>query len=1272
MKLKNCLLLAVTFLFAQKMLSQPVRIPAEHTLSNSYVNCMVEDDEGYIWIGTRRGLNRFNGSTYKVFYQVDSLSLPNDFISSLCSDTDGRLWVGTSTGLCMLKDGVPEPGVNVKLGPVFGLASYDEDRLLVLSRTSLYIMDKHTLSYELIHEDETLVMADLLVTDDGKVWIYDGLNPVANVLDKDFSLIKTVDTGGLHINGMSQNKDGYILMAMTGGLAYFDPDGKPIPLTDELTRRTKGKNVLFVTVNRSGLTCVGIKDVGYLLFSGAGHDIHKVWDEDDLASVSDADAILTEENIFVSREHGVMEYRYFSSDSNVLPVSFSDRESLNMFYPMSDERVFVLTNMKAYMMRTNSEKVVEIPIEGNREGDRLTISMFDSDSCLWILKNDTRLCRYSFDGTRLKYLAGYDVDKTNSIWGGQENEGIYILQNDGILQIRPDGALRRHRMMKYPDFWYCATTSSGLTYFLEDYGIWLFDEDRTIKKMPLEVNSPECMYLTQDGNLWVGSQGDGIFVYDRDLTLVRRLTVKDGLPDNTTRSILGDKYGNIWVSSRCEVYKIDPDTYDITLYGNPENMNLTYNTNSSHISDSGHVMLGSRTHIALFKSADVIPENDLQVKLDGLVVNGETIVDVPETVELEHDGNVISFYYSAMQYDPAMKLSYRYRLEGYDDSWINVGTAMRTNFAGLKRGKYKFVVSVRNSTGKWSENELEYSFRVKPSPWLSWPALLVYIIISIILLAVLVNLVLRLRANSQQLRQAEYEKLLNDSLAKEKTDFFTNISHEYRTPLSLIYGPAKELSGNNSLDEHDSYLLSLVVQNAERMMKLTDQVLNFYSYEKENLKIMKSDVSVFLRSMLNSFEYMARQKELTLVIHIHDGIRAYCDREKIERIFFNIISNAVKYTPEGGEITVKAGVADDMLSISVADTGVGISPENIKKIFNRFERAGIDESDADISGFGIGLNYAMHLAVLHKGMLTVSPNVPKGSVFTLAVPSSKTAYDPSVVILDTETSNENAIISKDISAEVNDVTVLVAEDNVELAGYIRHLLMEEYNVVLASNGNEAMECVKVSVPDIIISDVMMPYKDGYTLCADIKSDPEYCHLPVILLTAKTDVDSRVAGYEKGADAYLKKPFEPEVLLSVIKGMLENRKRMQAILSRISLSEGIPDEAEVTELKMNSHDRIFVEKLHAMMENHLSDEEFNVTAMSKEFAMSRTSLFSKMKALYGVSPQAWITDYRLNKAMELLQTREYNVSEVSYKVGFATLTGFSRSFKNKFGFPPSAV
>lgn len=1263
------LFLAITcFIIALSLPAQFIKWPVMNELSNNTVNCMLESDDGYIWIGTRQGLNRFNGSSYKVYFQGDSLSLANDYVAAMCKDTDGRIWLGTSIGISLLRNGVVDPSVDVRYGSVSSIASYDGDRLLVMIRNSLYLMDKKTLAMSLIWQDDSVVSGRVYVTSDGSIWIYDRLAPVIYVLDKDFSLTEIIVLPCGSVNSVLEITEGQCFVATDKGLYLVDCTGHQYDFSDDLEEMTKGENVLFLTQNSNGTRCMGITGKGIVLFDDCGNGIRSVWEAEHLTEVQYAEAILTDENIFLSKDLHDFSYQHLSSDKSVIKVSDSKDENLNMFYTFSENKVLLLTNRNIYLKEIGSDDTVKIPVEGMTSRDWMTISLVDRDSCIWILNNGNQLNRYAYDGKKFRKLLSVPVEKTNSIWGGKGDEGVYLLQSSGIISVSYTGEVRRHRMMKYPDFWFCGTTGSGMTYFLDNGGVWCFDDEKSISRLPVDVPSPECLYEDQDGVLWIGSQTSGIFVYDPKTGITENINMSHGIPDNTTRSIVGDRNGDVWVSSRCEVYRISREGRIITMFGNPENMDFSYNTNSSSSTDGGYVLFGSKTHISVFSSVRIPLENNLEVCIDGIVIGGVPLDIVPESIELDHDKNYISFYYSAMNFDPGMKLSYGYRLEGHDNEWIYVGSATRVNFSGLKPGKYNLVVGVQNSSGLWSTRQLECPFTVKPSFWLSGVAIAIYLLVLAVCLYGLYRMIRKLNENRRELEHAAHEKLLNESLNKEKTDFFTNISHEYRTPLTLIYGPVRELLGSNSLNEHDRYLISLVAKNTERMMGLTDQVLSYYTYDdKETLKVMKFEVSVFLKSMLHSFDYMFRQKELTLNIEIPDGIKAYCDREKIERILFNVLSNAAKYTMEGGVVTVEAGVADDNLIISVADTGVGISPDKIKSIFDRFDRG--DMEGGNLPGFGIGLNYALHLAVLHKGLLTVAPNLPKGSVFTLSVPSSRKAYDPSEIIMDTEASNENAIIPDEKVTDMKETTILIAEDNIELANYMRHLLLDEYNVILASNGVEAMECIKVSAPDIVISDIMMPFKDGYELCYDIKSNPEFCHLPIILLTAKADMDSQIIGMEAGADAYLKKPFEPNLLFAVIKGIIDNRNKLQKILTS-SVAEMKVDEEE--QVEMNRHDRLFIEKLHAMMEEHLADEEFNVTAMSKEFGMSRTSLFSKIKALYGASPQTWITDYRLNKAMELLKTREYNVSEVSYKVGFSTLTGFSRSFKNKFGFPPSAV
>jgi DNA-binding response OmpR family regulator/two-component sensor histidine kinase len=477
----------------------------------------------------------------------------------------------------------------------------------------------------------------------------------------------------------------------------------------------------------------------------------------------------------------------------------------------------------------------------------------------------------------------------------------------------------------------------------------------------------------------------------------------------------------------------------------------------------------------------------------------------------------------------------------------------------------------------------------------------------------------------------------------------------------------KELARSTTLGEEDRRLVGVVERNSERMIRLTDQLLQFNqsAASRDELSVERTDVAGVLRKMLENFEYMFRQKNLAVHLDAPSMLDAYCDREKVERIVFNLVSNAVKYTPEHGRIEVSLKSDGQNASIDVADTGIGIAPEKMSRIFNRFERVGEKVGDVLPTGFGIGLNYAQHLAEVHKGSLSVRSNDPIGSIFTFTFPCGKEAY-ASEAIWEKSTEKEREETQEPLltPADLEEVNVLVVEDNADMREYIRSYLSPHYHVMTAEDGEQAWKCIRISAPDLIVSDVMMPFKDGYTLCKEIKNDPEFCHLPVILLTAKADMENHIRGLELGADAYIGKPFDPQFLMASVSNLLENRKRMQKELSE--------KPASVESLKMNTHDKLFMEKLYALVEEHLGEEDFNVTTMALELGMSRTSLFSKLKALLGQSPQSFLLGYRLTRAMELLKEGELNVSEVAYKVGFSTLTGFSRSFKNKFGVPPSSV
>jgi DNA-binding response OmpR family regulator/two-component sensor histidine kinase len=484
----------------------------------------------------------------------------------------------------------------------------------------------------------------------------------------------------------------------------------------------------------------------------------------------------------------------------------------------------------------------------------------------------------------------------------------------------------------------------------------------------------------------------------------------------------------------------------------------------------------------------------------------------------------------------------------------------------------------------------------------------------------------------------------------------------------MIYAPVKELA-KHPLAEEDRRLVDTISRNAESLRNLAEQILSTQGgrQEHESLRIRQNDLSSLVRTMTGNFIYAAGQKEQSLTSEAPESMICWFDTEKVSKILGNLISNAIKYTPEGGHIVVRLNVPEEgQARIEVADDGIGIPEEKRERIFERYDRLGAESSG--VIGSGIGLNYARSLAQLHKGSLTFSPNEPAGSVFTLWIPVAHDVY--SDVNVD-ETAYLPPVEAVEDDGSEKEGTILIAEDTDEIRYFLRDLFTPRYHVIIAPDGLEAEENLKLALPDLVLSDVIMPGKTGFALCADIKENPEWCHIPVILLTAKADAQSNIEGMKHGADAYIPKPFDPDVLAAAVESQIRNRRLLQnRVLNLTSTTIQEPEKAE--EAHLNASDRAMIERIHAWMDAHLDDETVGVQEMAMEVGMSYSSLYAKLKGLTGKTPQAFMMHYRMNIARELLLAGDLNVSEVAYRVGSSSPSTFSREFKKHFGFPPSQV
>ena len=563
------------------------------------------------------------------------------------------------------------------------------------------------------------------------------------------------------------------------------------------------------------------------------------------------------------------------------------------------------------------------------------------------------------------------------------------------------------------------------------------------------------------------------------------------------------------------------------------------------------------------------------------------------------------------------------------------------------------------------------------SPWFAPTAWVFYIFFIPIIISYIFQFLKYWKNREERMRVSEQQQELHE----QHLHFVANISHEIRTPLTLISAPLKELVANNELNQHDRELLAIMQRNVSRLNHLAEQILNTGNHDKDDrvLKQTFGDISAFVEGITNNFRFYAHEKGLTLTFDSQtDGEQGYFDMEKIEKIVSNLMTNAIKYTPEGGEIVVRIRMDGKNVDVVVKDTGIGITGSRQREMFRRFNRLDISMLNPSSKGFGVGLHYAQCLAFLHRGRISYEPNVPTGSRFTLSIPYK----EPVTAVVQEEAGEDKLEEIEEKPQKLSDIdeslpTILLAEDDYEMRGYVQMLLSEDYNVVVAGDGEEALEKLQLNVPDMVLSDVVMRRMDGFTLCQKIKESPDYGYLPVLLLTAKSDLDNRKHGIDCGADAYIGKPFDPYYLKSVVASILENRQRIQRIIRNLTHIEDVtisaehedPQEAEPV---ISDRDRDFLSAFHKLLADHLEDSELNVHYLASEMNLSYSSLYARVKDLTGQSPQIFLNTYRMNVAMELLRTHNYTVSEVCYKIGVSSPTNFARSFKKQFGVVPSSV
>lgn len=685
----------------------------------------------------------------------------------------------------------------------------------------------------------------------------------------------------------------------------------------------------------------------------------------------------------------------------------------------------------------------------------------------------------------------------------------------------------------------------------------------------------------------------------------------------------------------------------------------------------------------------------------------ENVADAAvDNVTLSHKDNSINIQYFAINYDRAGDIQYAYMLKGRDKDFIYTGSYDRVSYTDLSTGHYEFFVKARFKGKEWQEPVKLLTITVKPNPWLSTPALILYFVVALMLIITANRLYLKFHLIKQKYMLSEERIRQEKRIMTNRMNFFTNISHELRTPLTLICGPARHMKENikTMTDSQINESFEFIGSNVDRLMKLINQLLSFRKVNNETLplQVSQADLGAQLEDLAKLYTFYASENGVIINVEkpSDEPIMLTYDTDKVEKVVSNLIVNAIKYSRDSGHITLRLEIvtdppefdnADNMkyAQISVIDNGCGMEVEDIPKIFLPFRRLLGINTPGNPDGFGIGLNFVAHLVKEHKGVIRTVRNPEGGMTFTVVFPVSDDAFAPSefksskpLDISSDESvkasqaaavrpETDETITDEDIQDEDSNPRLMVVDDNKAINDFIASLFTDSYTVVQAYDGEEALRKATEECPDIIISDVLMPGEiDGLELCRRIKSDTTTSHVPVILLTAKILDQHKIEGYNSGADDYICKPFSPEVLIARVNN-LNSRKSKQASL--ILASAGLFDHASEAPCPddISPIDKKFLEKLYAYIDNSLDNCDLNVNMLGRELGFSRTNFYRKVKALTGISPNDLLRVYRLNRAAELLLSREFTVGEVGERTGFGNQSHFSSLFKRHFGVSPRA-
>lgn len=1292
-------------------------------LPSSTVRAIAQDDQGYMWFGTKNGLSRFDGYQFKTFQfkKNDRASLGNNFIHCITRYDTTHLWIGTENGVYILD---LEKEVFTHFEPAGGKTIFDilKDRsgmMWVASRLDgLYKYDpfKNTTLHFSADGTSSSISANeitrLAQDNDGTIWIgtFGSGIDLYHPATKTFTNIHSGKTGlgNDFINSLYRGIDGVMWVGtMNGGLCKWQKEqqvfktyqsGGPNAIKDNIVRAvcqvSPGK--LYVGTEK-GLNVLDLATDKFTAYTNQGNDPFSISDNAIYSIFPDKGGTMWIGTFFggvsyFNEKSALFELYYPTGEANSLSgraVSCFLEDSPGKFWVGTEDGGLQYFNAVTKTFR----RYPFSPGQQKLSYHNIHSLVRDKRGNIWIGIFAGGLNVYDPRTGTIKYFSrqpgnSHSLNSNNVFCIYEDNEGVIWVGTDNGLNRWDEAGNSFARISReeientiiydvYEDttqtLWF-ATYNNGLITYNKKNQQWgrVTADD---KNNPLASNKLICLHDDHNGGLWIGSDGGGLQKYSYKTKQVKVYNDTDGINANVIYGIQQDDKGAIWVTSNNGIYSIDPATEKVKHFTRQDNLQgRQFNYKALYKASDGKLFAGGIRGFNAFYP-DRLPAAAAGVRVSftnfqlfnkdvALSESGGPLtkqINYTGRLVLAHDQSVMSFEFAALNFSAPEKISYAYKMEGFDPDWNYVGDQRKATYTNLSPGTYTFKVKATADESNWHVPESAMVLVIRPPFYKTAWAYLIYLLLAF---AVSYGLFKYSSNYIRRQNQIKIERLKNkeeQEFYARKIEFFTVMAHEIRTPLSLIIAPLEKLLAINKWHNEEKEQLTIMDENAERLMDLVNQLLDFRRIESDAYEIKKEEVEVvsLVQSIYSRFSSLPYQKniEFTMTTKINK-FHLPADPEVLNKILSNLLINAFKFARTKVNMTIfeapKTDPGESRLCISVEDDGIGIPDADLKNIFKKFfTTARGSHSYHNLGGSGIGLALAGSLAEKHGGKLLVESKEGTKTIFTLEVLFAENKIVP-------PGKPANAFEEE---STADKTVILVVEDDTAIQTFIaKSFHADGYGVIKASNGKEAMQQIEANAVDLVISDVMMPEMDGLELCRLVKTNVLYSHIPLVLLTAKGNSEAEIKGIETGADAYILKPFKWKHIAAVVKNLLESREKLR---HKFSEQPG----SDVSVLTTNSKDKEFMEKVVNIIETRIIDPQLSVEELSREMAMSRSSLHKKLKSLSGYVPNELIKLVRLKHAAGLLRTSGNTMADIAYMTGFSSPSYFSKCFVQQFKLTP---